>query len=267
MSGACAGNSSGARVLAVIPARLGSTRLPQKPLRDIGGIPLVERVWRRAGGAASVSRLVVATDSEQIAQLVRGFGGEVLMTDPEITSGSGRVAATTRLLGADNFDVVINIQGDMPFISGEVIDRAVAMLCSEARFDMVTAAAPITDESVYNSPMDVKVVIGGKNEALYFSRAPVPHSRDGVRMKNAEGRTIFGYKHFGLYIFRPSALGAYSSNEQSALEQIEMLEQLRLLELGKRIGVLIIEPELSKSFVEIDTADDVKKAESILKKG
>ncbi len=254
------------RVLAVIPARLGSTRLPQKPLRNIGGQTLVERVWRSASAAGLVTRLIVATDDDSIAGLVRSFGGEVMLTDPAISTGSGRVAETARLLGAENFDIVVNIQGDMPFISGPVIDRAIALLAAKPLLDMVTVATPITDESVFRSTSDVKVVVSSEQEALYFSRAPVPHSRDGVRLE-ISGQVVYGYKHFGLYVFRPAALDAYRSNTQSALEQVEMLEQLRLLESGKRIGVLIVDAAATSSFVEIDTAEDVLKAETILKGG
>ena len=267
-------NGAQARVLAVIPARLGSTRLPQKPLRSIAGITLVERVWNSARAAKLVTRLVVATDTDVIADLVKSFGGEVILTDPEISSGSGRVAAVAQQLTAQGpesaFDVVLNIQGDMPFISGVVIDRAIELLLSQPRFDMVTVATPIYDQDVFQSVSDVKVVVSALGEALYFSRAPVPHSRDGVRLQpgadnRSNGAPVFGYKHFGLYVFRPAALEIYRSNTHSALEQVEMLEQLRLVEAGKRIGVLIIEPDLTKTFVEIDTADDVKRAEEILK--
>lgn len=250
------------RVLAVIPARLASQRLPQKPLKDIHGKTLVQRVYERAGTAKTVSRVVVATDSPEIERVARSFGAEVMMTDSAINTGSGRVAATYRILATqgERFDVVVNVQGDMPFISGELIDRTVRFLLEDdGRFAAATVATPILDEATFKSASDVKVVVTSRGRALYFSRAPVPHSRDGDRL-SSHGQTVFGYKHFGLYVFRPEMLAVFEDEPISALEAVEKLEQLRLLELGHNIGVCIVEPELTRGSVEVDTAEDLARS-------
>ena len=258
------------QVLAVIPARLASTRLPEKPLKDIAGKTLVQRVWERARSAKSLDRVVVATDSEEIEQEVRRFGGEVVMTSPELTTGSARVAAAARLLAEGQHSLsawrtVVNVQGDMPFIKGELIDRCVNFLHSErGGFGMVTIATPILEEALYRSPMDVKVVVGAGNRALYFSRAPIPHSRDGNRLEeiasDGKKRTVFGYKHFGLYVYSPSVLSDFERSDMSSLEDIEKLEQLRLLEMGHTIGVCIVESDLTAGSIEVDTPEDLERS-------
>lgn len=258
---------SASRVLTVIPARLASQRLPEKPLRDIEGQTLLERVWRRGTSARRTGRVVIATDDARIEKLARSFGAEVVMTAESITTGSQRVAATCELLGKEHFDLVVNLQGDMPFIRPELIDRCIEFLERErSRFEMATIATPITEESTYLSSSDVKVVVGGGDRALYFSRAPVPHSRDGNRM-SFEGREVFGFKHFGLYAFLPSTLEEFRSNELSALESVEKLEQLRLLERGYRIGVQVVPVALTADSVEVDTPADLERSREIARKG
>lgn len=261
------------QVLAVIPARLASTRLPEKPLKDIAGKTLVQRVWERARTAKTLDRVVVATDSAEIEQEVLRFGGEVVMTSPELTTGSARVAAAARILaGSDSavpaWRTVVNVQGDMPFIKGELIDRCVRFLHSkEGAFGMVTIATPILDETMYRSPMDVKVVVGAGDRALYFSRAPIPHSRDGNRLEelapNGAKRTVFGYKHFGLYVYSPAVLSDFERSEMSKLEDIEKLEQLRLLEMGHTIGVCIVESDLTAGSIEVDTQEDLERSRQL----
>lgn len=258
-------------VLLAIPARLRSTRLPEKPLKDIAGKTLLQRVWERAHTARNVSKVVVATDSPQIQDLAQGFGAEVVMTSPDITTGSARVAAAWHALEAGDWDIVVNVQGDMPFIRGELIDRCIETLArASADVSMVTIATPIFDEEMFLSKNDVKVVVSARGEALYFSRAPIPHSRDGNRMERPDAtgtvRPLFGYKHFGLYVFRPSVLRDFEGSETSTLEDLEKLEQLRLLEMGYRIGVCIVEPELTKDSVEVDTQADLDKAVEIARR-
>ena len=261
------------QVLAVIPARLASTRLPEKPLKDIAGKTLVQRVWERARSAQSLDRVVVATDSDEIANEVARFGGEVVMTSPELTTGSARVAAAARILAGGESAVtawrtVVNVQGDMPFIKGELIDRCVDFLHAKGdRFGMVTIATPILDENMYRSPMDVKVVVGAGSRALYFSRAPIPHSRDGNRLEeiapNGTKRTVFGYKHFGLYVYSPNVLSDFERSDMSTLEDIEKLEQLRLLEMGHTIGVCIVESDLTAGSIEVDTPEDLERSRQL----
>ncbi len=252
-------------VLVAIPARLKSTRLPEKPLKDIAGQTLLQRVWERVQRAKNVSRVVVATDSPEIETLAKSFGAEVVMTSPDITTGSARVAAAWHKLSAEDWDIVVNVQGDMPFIRPELIDRCIETLAqAPAEVSMVTIATPIFDEEMFLSKNDVKVVVTSRGEALYFSRAPIPHSRDGERPERLDAsgvkRTLYGFKHFGLYVYRPSVLREFELSEISALEDLEKLEQLRLLEMGYRIGVCIVEPEMTKDSVEVDTPADLEKA-------
>ena len=258
-------------VLVAIPARLRSTRLPEKPLKDIAGKTLLQRVWERANMAKNVSQVVVATDSPEIETLAQSFGAKVVMTSPEITTGSARVAAAWHALSSEDWDIVVNVQGDMPFIRAELIDRCIETLArAAAEVAMVTIATPIFDEEMYLSKNDVKVVVSERGEALYFSRAPIPHSRDGNRLSrtdaNGELKPLYGYKHFGLYVYRPSVLREFEHSEISPLEDLEKLEQLRLLEMGHRIGVCVVEPELTKDSVEVDTPQDLLKACEIAKR-
>ncbi len=268
-----------ARVFAVIPSRYASSRLPGKPLREIGGLSLIERVWRQAQGSKLIGHLAVATDDQRIADEVKRFGGEVVMTSAELSTGSERVREAARILGRELseqgnaaaledfpenvWDCVVNVQGDMPFISGEVIDGTIQVLLeNKDRFAMTTLAVPISNEEIFSSSSDVKVVVGAGQQALYFSRAPIPHSRDGVRLKGG----FFGYKHIGLYVFRPSTLSVYAGADRSQLEEVEMLEQLRALERGMSIGVFIGAEELSRDFVEVDTAADLEQANEIARR-
>ena len=254
---------STAKVLAVIPARLASTRLPEKPLKDIAGKTLLQRVWEQTKTAQLVSKIVIATDSAEIQDLGHSFGAEVMMTSAEITTGSARVAVVGAALAKNSpWDVVVNVQGDMPFIKGELIDQCVSSLLNfPEHISMVTVATPITDPEVFFSNSDVKVVVAANGEALYFSRAPIPHCRDGY----AEFPTpiTYGYKHFGLYAYRPAVLEQFAASEMSELECREKLEQLRLLEMGFRIGVCVVDAELTKNFVEVDTPADLARASKI----
>ncbi len=259
------------RVLAVIPSRFASSRLPGKPLKQIAGKTMVRRVWEQACKARLLSQVVVATDSDAIAEEIRALGGDALMTDEALTTGSARVAVCAEELAkragssaAEYWDLIVNIQGDMPFVPPQLIDAAVAFMQSAPeRFDVGTIATPLTDEAQFNSPSVVKVVVDRLSRALYFSRAPIPHSRDGRRleMPDGSGRVCHGFKHLGLYLFRPQALLRFIALPTSELEDIEKLEQLRILDAGGSIGVLILEPELTAGLVEVDTPEDLQRAE------
>lgn len=225
------------RVAAVIPARLGSTRLPAKPLRDIGGVPLVRRVYDAIRDCPLLDEVVVATDSPEVAALV---DGRVLMTSPDHPSGTDRVAEAARELDAD---VVLNVQGDLPFVTHQVI----ADLLSAPAEPMATVAAPLADPA---DPATVKVVLDGQGRALYFSRSVVPYPRGAATY----------LQHIGLYAFRRDFLETYTSLEQTPLEVAEGLEQLRVLEHGYPIHVGMT----AAPMIEINTPEDVAAAEAYL---
>jgi 3-deoxy-manno-octulosonate cytidylyltransferase (CMP-KDO synthetase) len=174
------------KVLAVIPARRGSTRLSEKPLREIGGKTLVERVWLQASQCKDIDDLYVATDDQEIFDLSESFGAKVLMTSPELPSGSARVAAVSHVLN-DQWEIIANVQGDMPFINPKVISQVIRFFKDNfTKFSMATIAIPIYDEEEFRRNSVVKVVISSESRALYFSRAPIPNSRDGDEWKIAQ---------------------------------------------------------------------------------
>ncbi len=215
-------------MVAIIPARYGSTRLPGKALLDIGGKSLVQRVYERTRKASLVERVVVATDDRRIFEAVEAFGGEALMTSTEHRSGTDRVAEAAGMTGGE---IIVNVQGDEPFILPGVIDGVVQRILEDTEIVCSTAAAPITEESVWVDPNAVKVVLDRRGRALYFSRSPLPCYRDG----GFEG----AYLHAGIYCFRRDFLTRYAALEQTPLERAEKLEQLRMLEHGYRIGVVV----------------------------
>jgi 3-deoxy-manno-octulosonate cytidylyltransferase (CMP-KDO synthetase) len=249
-------------IVAVIPARRGSTRLPEKPLKLINGKTLIQRVWEQSSKCSSINKLLIATDDAEIKNLGESFGAKVFMTSPDIPSGSARVGAAVKMLNTD-WDIAINIQGDMPFIDESVIDLAINYF--KANFDkysMVTIAIPIIDKEEFYKPTSVKVVVSDEGRALYFSRAPIPHSRDGDSWElNRTNQEFYGLKHIGLYLFKKEALLELEDNEVSSLEKVEKLEQLKLLERGHSIGVCIVPRELMERSIEVDTEDDLKAAE------
>jgi 3-deoxy-manno-octulosonate cytidylyltransferase (CMP-KDO synthetase) len=265
------------KVLSIIPARLASTRLPEKALKDIVGKTLVQRAWERAKLSTLVDRVVVATDSEQILDLVNSFGGEAVMTDPELQCGSERVREAAEILAAkenksvaDAFSIIVNNQGDMPFLPGGVVDDLVKFLSANTdRFQMATIVSPLLEEEQFLSPNVVKAVVTSSNEALYFSRAPIPFPRseqERMSFESPDGKgKVFGFKHFGLYAFTPDGLRAYSTSKQSPLEVVEKLEQLRVLEMGARVGVHIVASDAMKDSVEVDTPSDLERARMMAK--
>lgn len=255
-------------VVAVIPARRGSTRLTEKPLRDIDGKTLIQRVWEQASKCKTLDHLVVATDDQEIYDLSESFGAKTIMTSPEIPSGSARVAAAVEVLDTD-WDIAMNIQGDMPFIDERVIDMAISYFKENfEKFSMVTIAIPIRDIGEFLKPTAVKVVISEEGRALYFSRASIPHPRDGDTWDIIEndGKPFFGLKHIGLYLFKEEALKELRDWEISKLEKVEKLEQLKLLERGHAIGVCVVPAELMEHSIEIDTEEDLKAAQIEAKK-
>lgn len=239
--------------LIIIPARLSSSRLPQKPLALIGDKPLVLHVLER-GLEANIGRVVVACDDEKIASIVKNAGGEVCLTDPALPSGSDRVYAAANIIDPqEDYDVIINLQGDMPFIDPQVIKYSFEPLQNE-NVDIATLAVRLNDEERKNNPSIAKIaMIEGKNpniqQALYFSRSVIPH-----------GATTH-YHHIGLYSYRRQALKTFVHHPPSPLELAEKLEQLRALEAGLRIDVCIVEA----SPFEVNTPEDLKESQELVK--
>lgn len=240
--------------IGVIPARYGSTRLPGKALVRLCGKPLIQWVYERAARASQLTALVVATDDERIRAAVESFGGRVIMTRPDHPSGTDRIAeAIVGLRG----DVILNIQGDEPLIEPQLIDDLAIVLQSDPAWDMATAASPIAHLHELESPAVVKVVCGRDDEALYFSRAAIPHIRDGVFPPASPAH----WRHIGLYAYRREYLNRLVAEPPCELEQLEKLEQLRALYIGCRMKVV----RTSHVALGVDVPEDVPKAESALR--
>ena len=245
------------RVLGVIPARIGSSRLPRKPLQPLRGTPLVLWVWRRARQMDFLDRVVVATDSDEVAGVCRDAGADVLMTSPEHPSGSDRAWEAAQRVGPA-FDVVVNIQGDEPLLDPDVVRAAVSMV--EGGFDVGTCATPIDSGERFRDPAVVKVVRARDGSALYFSRAAIPFQRADLA-RNGYREEPRRLRHVGVYAYRRAALGRWVGFRPSALEMEEGLEQLRALENGMRIGVAVV----AEAAGGVDTAEDLARMERRLK--
>jgi len=230
-------------VLVVIPARLGSTRLPQKPLQPLGGVPLIVRVAQRVQEHGIADRLVIATDAEAVVAAAQAAGLDARMTGAQHPSGTDRVYELSSRGEFDRFDEILNVQGDTPFIPAEAVTGALAQL--RRGFDVGTAAVPLEAES--DDPARVKVVMTAEGKALYFSRAAIPYG------------AARAWRHLGVYAYTRDALHRIATAAPSPLERSEGLEQLRALELGLRIGVeRLSEPAAP----EIDTWEDLREAET-----
>jgi 3-deoxy-manno-octulosonate cytidylyltransferase (CMP-KDO synthetase) len=219
-------------VLAVIPARLGATRLPRKPLRLLGGAPLVVQVWRRVAALDGIDRCVVATDSDEVRDVLRADGAECELTSASHASGTDRVAEIAARLAYRDYDIVVNVQGDEPFVSSAAI-RGAAGIVADGRFDLGTASAPASAE-ILDSPHIVKVVTADDGRALYFSRAAIPYLRDTA---DAPIRDAMVRQHIGVYAYRRDALARWVALPEAPLERVERLEQLRPLAAGMHMGV------------------------------
>ena len=250
-------------VVAIIPARYGSTRLPGKPLANIGGKPMIQHVYESASKARELDRVLVATDDRRIEKAVKSFGGEVMMTAKRHRSGTDRLAEVAHKIRAD---WLVNVQGDLPFIHADTIARAVRPMRRDRTIPMATVCTPIYDESEWRNPNVVKVLTDHAGFALYFSRSPIPFARNGViELRNKKTartkRHVFGYHHLGLYVYRRDFLLKFARLQPTELERIESLEQLRALQNGYRIYVA----EVDERSIEVDTLADLKKAERYLK--
>jgi 3-deoxy-manno-octulosonate cytidylyltransferase (CMP-KDO synthetase) len=261
-------------IVAIIPARFGSTRLPGKPLSQINGKPMVQHVWERARGAQAVDRVMVATDDERIAEVVRGFGGEVVMTSPSHATGTDRLAEAAA--GTDA-EIVVNVQGDEPMLEASFIDGMVAPLRAEPGLPMSTVSLPLTDVEEMLSSVVVKVVTDAEGNALYFSRSPIPFVREagdllgdhqrGEWLRAAAALAVsrsLARKHVGLYAYRREALLRFASLPPAPLEQAESLEQLRALHHGMTIRVVPME---GRSGVAVDTPQDLERVRAIMAGG
>ncbi len=242
---------AGERIIAVIPARYGSERLPGKPLADIAGKPMIQHVVERVRTASLVDEVIVATDDERIAAAVRQFGGHSVMTDPALRSGTDRIAAVARNI--QEAAIVVNVQGDEPMIHPAMVDEAIRPMLDDTRLNVTTLVHRITDPADLENPGIVKVVLDHHLNCLYFSRSPIPFARDippGERLAHAPY-----WKHVGLYVFRRAFLLTFASLEQTPLERAEKLEQLRILEHGERIRASITEHES----MPVDTPADLER--------
>jgi len=238
-------------VTSIIPARWASTRFPGKPLVKLRGKPLVQHVWERAGRAKLVDRVIVATDDMRIAEAAFAFGAEVALTSPKHPTGTDRLAEVAKKLKSSS--IILNVQGDEPDIAPATIDRLVRALQDDPKLGIVTAANPVTDPADVHNPNVVKVVADLTGRALYFSRSVIPHDRDG------SGGVKY-LRHQGIYGYRRKVLLDFVKWKPTPLEKAEKLEQLRALEHGVAIGVIVVR----KGSVGVDVPEDMAKAERAL---
>jgi 3-deoxy-manno-octulosonate cytidylyltransferase (CMP-KDO synthetase) len=253
------------RTLAVLPSRYQASRFPGKPLALIAGRPMIQWAWEAARSALGVDAVVVATDDRRIEAVVKGFGGQAVMTDPALPSGTDRVAAALASLG-ESFDVVLNIQGDEPAMHPGTIAALVSLMAQDPDLPMGTAACPFRSPEELFNPNAVKVVTDSRGHALYFSRSPIPYLRNSKVFQadfrpwmKPEQLALF-QRHLGIYAYRPETLRAFTRLEPHPLEQLEMLEQLRALAAGIAIGVAST-PHLS---LGVDVPSDIPDVEALL---
>lgn len=248
-----------APALAVIPARLASTRLPEKPLARIAGKPMVVHVAERAASARGIDAVVVATDSEKIVKAVKAAGFEAVLTAETHRNGTERIAEVARMEAFQRFRLFLNVQGDEPLVAPEAIEACASAAQADGA-DVGTVSAPFENEADFANPNVVKVVVDAKGFALYFSRAPIPYRRD----VGAPGEGVAApRRHVGLYAYRREALLSLAAMPPSPLERCEMLEQLRALENGLRIRVA----EIAGARPGVDTAEDLERVRAILEAG
>jgi len=239
------------KVAVVIPSRYASTRLPAKPLHPIAGKPLVQHVWERCARAKGIDKVIVATDDMRIAEAAFAFGAEVAMTSDKHRSGTDRVAEVAKKL--KGYTHIINVQGDEPLVDPTVVSKLAASTAKDRKIEMITSASIFTPEDDLTNPNMVKVVLDRESNGLYFSRSLIPYVRnDGVRPKF--------YRHQGIYGYTTKFLLQFVKWKPGILEQAESLEQLRALENGAKIRVVLAK----HAAVSVDTPEDVTAVERIL---
>ena len=232
----------------VIPARFGSTRLPGKPLADIAGKPMIQRVYERVTQAKKPQVVIVATDDQRVYDAVKSFGGTVVMTDANHPTGTDRLAEVAQQY--NDLDVIINVQGDEPMIEPKLIDDLAQLFEEDPNLQMATVATPLLEDE-YDELSAVKVILNNRNDAMYFSRSLIPYPRhDFVRPP---------LKHIGIYAYRREFLLNYAKMEPTPAEQTESLEQLRALENGYTIRVILT----NKRFIGVDTPEDLARVNAI----
>ncbi len=251
--------------IVVIPARYASQRLPGKPLLDIAGVPMIERVYRQAQ-LSRAQRVVVATDHPEIQACVEAFGGEVLMTREDHASGTDRLAEVAEALQLEGDAIVVNVQGDEPLIPPEVINQVAENLAAHTEASAATVSEPVRDVATYRNPNAVKVVSDEQGLALYFSRAPMPWHRNALMDKDELVlarwlETGEVQKHIGIYAYRAGLLRRFTTWPEAALERVEKLEQLRILAQGQRIHV---SPACKPVPGGVDTQEDLEQVNALL---
>jgi 3-deoxy-manno-octulosonate cytidylyltransferase (CMP-KDO synthetase) len=239
-------------VLVVIPARLAAVRLPRKPLRDLAGAPLIVRVWQRVSEMEAADRVVVATESEDVRAALQPYGAECVLTRASHSSGTDRVAEVAARAEFRGYDVVVNVQGDEPFLGAEAVRGAVGMVRGDVELG---TAAVRADPAVLDEPSICKVVCSDAGRALYFSRAPIPFLRDAG---DASRRAPLVRQHLGVYAYTPAALAAWVALAPHPLELVERLEQLRPLAAGMAMGVALVSP--APPMGGVDTEADLARA-------
>lgn len=250
-------NIESKKVYAIIPARFASTRLPGKPLVDLLGKSMIRRVYEQVEKAKLVDEIIVATDDIRIEKAVNGFNGTVVMTPENIQSGSDRIAYVAKNL--DDAEIIINVQGDEPLLSPEMVDEAVLPLLQDDSIEVATLVKVITDEKDLKNPNIPKVVIDEEGYGVYFSRSPIPYFR-ATENHDEWLKSHTYYKHIGLYVFRKNFLLMFTSWRESLLERAEKLEQLRIIENGYRIKAVITKYDS----ISVDTPEDVERVKQIL---
>jgi 3-deoxy-manno-octulosonate cytidylyltransferase (CMP-KDO synthetase) len=246
------------KIVAIIPARYHSNRFEGKPLADILGKPMIQRVYERAMSVDILSRVAVATDDERIADCVRAFGGEVVMTRADHVSGTDRLAEAAELLEIAEQDVVVNIQGDQPLFDKEVVRQVAEPLIDDPALPMATLIYKIIRETEISDPNHVKTVFDRNGKALYFSRSPIPFQRNPD-----EPVPPTYYKHLGFYAYRKGFLLTFVGLPEGEWERFEKLEQLRALEFGYDIKVVLTEHDS----VEVDTPNDLLRVVELMQNG
>jgi len=252
------------KISAVIPARYGSSRFEGKPLAPILGKPMIQYVYEGVCQSKLIDEVLIATDDQRIMEVVRSFGGKALLTSPDHPTGTDRVAEVARNLRAE---IIVNVQGDEPLIKGRVIDQAIRPLLKDKNLLLSTLMNRIEEVKDWLNPNIVKVVVSRQNEALYFSRSPIPLPRDlnveRLLSSPSKGKDLLPkkvFKHIGVYVFRRNFLLRFSKMKPTPLEKLEKLEQLRALENGVRIKVVPVQYEP----ICVDIPEDIQKVEKFL---
>ncbi len=246
------------KVVAMIPARYASSRMPGKPLAPILGKSMIQRVFEQTSRARSVDEVWVATDDERIRGAVEAFGGKAVMTSPDCASGTDRLAQAAETTGGHSSDIIVNVQGDQPFIDPVMIDESVQPLLDDPDLPMATLIHPIHRAEDLADPGVVKTVVDVQGNGMYFSRSLIPAPHNDVAHQV--------YEHVGLYVYRRDFLATLAGLPQTLLERVEGLEQLRVIEHGYKLRCVVTASKDSElSGFSIDTPDDIKRGEAMLK--